>query len=317
MKNTLLIFLIVLTPAQVFSAETDTFTFREDPLADSSKIINSRANQYLRTSLSAVNEASADCVEKDLYVELRKYFNNHTKGKLTIELIKDNKIPKRIINLNTSVYKNWRPWDGLGMGLTLAKKSGLTVSPVIKFGNELIGTDKFEHMFGQGFYYFEDNYLQDKGAVKATKVGVLKEKTILGGNKFGNGVFSYGDLSANFNGMRFWNHILQLRDDVLGSDQNIGPYIACENKKWVQVKEIDFADYVDASMDEAINCSKYPSVSTAVRFVQDVAAIGMKCPLDPQKLDEMKVKYGPMAKWIINEEGPGAVRYFSEFKDKK
>lgn len=307
---------LTLTAQSVGAAETDTFTARNEPLADSSDIINSRANRYVGYSLKALNSAGEGCVEEKLYTELRKYFNNHTKGQLTIEIIKDSSIPKRIINLDESVYRSWRPWDGLGMGLTLAKKSGLTVSPVIRFGQELVGTDKFEHMFGQGYYYFADNYLDEKGAVKATKVGVLKEKTILGGNKFGNGVFSYGDLSANFNGMRFWNHILQLREDVLGSSHNIGPYVTCENQKWVQVKKIKFEDYVDASMDEAINCSKYPAESTANRFVSEVKSIGMDCPLDPQKLEEMSAKYGPMSKWIINKDGPGAVKYFGEFKNK-
>lgn len=315
-RKFLSLLLLAIATRSAMSAETDTFSFRNDPLADSSEIINIRANQYLDESLKTLNAQGIGCHEEELYKELRKYFNNHTKGRLSIEIIKDANIPKRIIHLNESVYRTWTPWDGLGMGLTLAKKSGLTVSPVIRFGNELIGTDKFEHFFGQGFYYFSDNYLERKGTIKATKVGAFKEKTILGGNKIGNGVFSYGDLSANFNGMRFWNHLLQLRDDVLGPEHNVGPYIRCENQLWVQVKKLDLLDYIDASMDEAINCSKYPGKDTAVKFVKEVKALGMNCPLDPAKLDELAVKYGKMAKWIINEEGPGAVRYFGEFKNK-
>lgn len=309
--------LIVISPLVVMSAETDTFTKRDEPLADSSEIINKRANQYVQESLNAVNAKSQGCSSEDqLYDELRKYFNNHSKGRLAIEIIKDDSIPKRLVKLDESVYRSWRLFDGIGMGSTLARKSGLTVSPVIKFGQELIGTDKFEHFFGQGFYYFSDNYLKEKGVIRATKVGIIKEKTILGGNKLGNGVFSYGDLSANFNGMRFWNHILQLRDDVLGADHNLGPYIGCEDKKWVQVKQIDFEDYIDASMDEATNCSKFPAKSTAMRFVREVKALGMNCPIDQQKVEELSVKYGKMSKWIINKEGPGAIRYFSEFKNK-
>lgn len=306
---------LLLVSSQVAtSAETDTFSNRYEPLADSSEIINARANQYIQNSIKALNAQDHYCSEDLLYEELRKYFNNHTKGRLAIDIIEDDAIPRRMVILGESVYKSWRPWDGMGMGLTLAKRSGLTVSSVVKVGNELVGADKFEHFFGQGFYYFTDGYLKGKGEIRAIKKGIAKEKTILGGNKIGNGVFSYGDLAANFNGMRFWNHILQSREDVLGSAHNLGPYIDCENQKWVQVKKLDFRDYIDASMDEAINCSKFPAKATSERFIREVNYLGMQCPLDPKKVEELSAKYGKMAKWIINTDGPGVINYIGEFK---
>lgn len=298
-------------------AETDTFSKRNEPLADSSEIINKRANQYIQNSIKALNVQDHYCSEDMLYKELRKYFNNHLKGKLAIDIIEDNAIPRRMVILGESVYRSWRPWDGLGMGLTLAKRSGMTVSSVLKIGNELVGADKFEHFFGQGFYYFNDGYLEGKGAIRAIKKGISKEKTILGGNKIGNGVFSYGDLAANFNGMRFWNHVLQLREDVLGSGYNLGPYIECERQKWVQVKELDFRDYMDSSMDEAINCSKFPAKATSERFIREVNDLGIKCPVDQKKVEELSAKYGNMSKWIINKDGPVVIDYFGEFKNKK
>lgn len=33
----------------------------------------------------------------------------------------------------------------------------------------------------------------------------------------------------------------------------MGPYVACENKVWVQKKQIDFGDYVDAAYDEGMH----------------------------------------------------------------
>jgi hypothetical protein len=307
---------MLLLPVVALSAETDTFTMRNDPLENSSKIINGRANYYVGLALNDLNSKNTGCNDGQLYTELRKYFNNHSKGKLTIEIIKASSIPKRLINLENSVYKNWRISDGLGMGFDFAKKAGLSISSVIKIGEELIGTDKFEHFFGQGYYYFSSAYVKNNGVIKAIKLGVFKEKTILGGNRFANGVFSYGDLSANFNGMRFWNHLLMKHDDVLGVDHNIGPYITCTNDKWIQVKQINFEDYIDSSMDEAINCSKFPSQSTANHFVEELRTLGMNCPLDSHRIDELAIKYRSMSKWIINKDGPGAVKYFSEFKNK-
>lgn len=203
------------------------------------------------------------------------------------------------------------------MGFTLFASKGITMSGVMRVGDQTIGTDKLEHMFGQGFNYFTKNYLKGKGEIKAVKGGIFGEKFFLGGNKIGNGVFSYGDLGANFNGMRFWNHVLQKRDDVLGVDHNIGPYIACENNKWVQVKELDFTDYIDDSMDESINCAKFPTEKTAQRFKDRLTKMGMVCPMDTGRRDAMVVKYRQMAKWIINTDGPGKLKYTGEFKNKK
>lgn len=299
-----------------FSSETDGFTNRNAPLADSSQIINRMANNYMSVALHDVNAVSS-CDEKALYTELRKYFANHMKGQLIKDILNDESVPKRNVVLSNSVYSNWSPWDGLGMGLTFVSRSGLTVSPIVNFDNTIMGADKFEHFFGQGFAYFTVNYLKEKGTTKAVKEGVFKEKVFLGGNKIGNGVFSYGDLSANFNGMRFWNHMLQKNPDVLGEEHNLGPYVECENNKWVQVKKIDFTDYFDSSMDESINCSKFPSGSTVKKFKHSVEELGMNCPVDLQKLEEMKVKYGAFSKWIINLDGNGVVHYFGEFKNKK
>lgn len=313
LKHTILT-IAILSTGTVVAAETDTFTSRDLPLQDSSEILNRVTNGSVSESITEANLKGAGCDERLLYKELRKHFGNHTNSTFD-EKITHNLAPMaRDIKLEDSIYRDWRPWDGMGMGLGIAKATGLTMSPVIRVGHQLIGTDKLEHMYGQGFRYFEKNYLDKKGTVAAVKKGIIGEKTFLGGNKIGNGVFSYGDLSANFNGMRFWNHMLQLRDDVLGAQHNLGPYIVCTNNQWVQVKTIDFRDYIDESMDEAINCSKFPSKKTAAKFTARLKKMNMRCPLVPEKLEALKKKYGPVAHWIINEEGTGDIRYTGEFK---
>jgi hypothetical protein len=308
--------LLTLSLHSVFASETDGFTNRNEPLEDSSAIINLKANNYVSKALKDLNDSSSICNEAALYHELRNYFANHMSGQLVIEILNNNMIPKRPVTIENSVYKNWKPWDGIGLGLRFVSRSGITLAPILHIGDELIGADKFEHFFGQGFSYFTENYLNHGGMTNAIKMGIFKEKIFLGGNKLGNGVFSYGDLSANFNGMRFWNHILQNNDDVLGADHNLGPYIVCENNKWIKTKEIDFRDYIDSAMDESINCSKFPTHKTAEKFTREIQKLGMSCPLDPKKLEELSVKYGKAAKWIINREGTGVISYLGEFKNK-
>lgn len=306
----------MLMSISAFGAEVDQFTRSKEHLADSSELINLNANKAIAQSIKVANALGKGCEEEVLYKELKVYFANHTKGKLVIDMIENPAYPKRHIEIKDSVFQDWSIWDGVGLGFTMIASNGVTMSDIIHVGTHDVGVDKFEHMFGQGFNYFKKNYLKDNGEIAAVKKGIFMEKFFLGGQKIGNGVFSYGDLSANFNGMRMWNHMLQLREDVLGADHNIGPYVTCVNDKWVKAKDIDFKNYIDDSMDESINCSKYPSGNTLKKFNARLKREGFTCPMDQQRLDDVYAKYGKMAKWLINMDGPGEVKYFREFKNK-
>jgi len=307
-KSIFLTFILVLQSS--FAAETDQFTKRNEALEDISSKINLRINQIIEQEL----ENQTNCKEEELYKNLRKYFGNHINGKLTKEILADNILyPKRFLSISESIYGNFTPRDGLGMGLKFMKKKEITISSVIRMNEVEVGTDKIEHFFGQGFHYFQDQYLKNKGLEKALKIGIAKEKFMLGGNLLGNGVFSYGDLAANFNGMRFWNHLLQKHDDVLGKNQNLGPYISCQNNRFVQIKKVDLIDYFDHSMDEGINCSKFPRLETALKVKKNIEKLSLNCPVDPNTLNVLKEKYGKTSKWILNSEGLDKVQYLGEF----
>ena len=308
---------LLLISNTTFSSEVDQFTYRGQSMKDSAELLNEKANRAVKKALIIANNKGESCNEKNLYKSLSTYFSNHIQGKLTKDVLSDKNITKRSVNLEDSVYQDWNMWDGAGMGSKVLSKKVVTMSGEIRIGDQYIGVDKLEHMWGQGYAYFINNYLKNKSDVKTVKIGAAKEKIILGGNKIGNGVLSYGDLSANFNGMRFWNHFLLKNDDVLGADNNLGPYVACINDKWIQVEEIDFKNYIDESMDESINCSKFPTEKTVGKFLYRLKKMGMTCPMDIQKRDDMIVKYRQMAKWVINEKGTGKVSYTHEFKYKK
>ncbi len=295
------------------AAEVDQFTLRHEKLEDASTIINLLANRNVKRVLKEMHANQIGCDEKELYENLRTVFANHSHGELTISVIDNPAIPKLLTPFEKSIYKDWRFWDGFVMGSPFFKKSGLTISPLIRMGDVIVGTDKFEHMFGRGFQYFTNFYLKNKNLETAVKRGVFDEKLIFGGNKIATGVFSYGDLSANFNGMRFWNHMLQLRPDVLGDSR--GPYIACENNHYRLVKEIDFRSYMDESMDEGINCAKFPSHKTAMKYKRQVEKLGMTCPMDLSSSEKMIQKYGPFSKWIINSKGFEEIDYNGEFEE--
>lgn len=316
------LFLSLMIYSQIsFSAEADNFTARTLSLIDISGQLNTLANNYLKTAVDKVNlEGNCDQGSKSeelLYTELRNYFSNHSKGELVKNILYTENIAKNALPLKESVYGEWSPRDGYLLGRKKAATSPLALSPLIQVGDQIIGVDKLEHMFGMGFNYFTQYYSKGKSIKKILKGGIFKEKTVLGGNILATGVFSYADLSANFNGMRFWNHVLLKKDDILGTQNNLGPYVSCVGNKW-QVEEknpIDFKNYIDSSMDESINCSKFASKSGERKFRAAISKFANGCPVDASKLKEMQIKYDAsnIFHFIINDDGTDTVSYFNEF----
>jgi hypothetical protein len=314
---------IVLINYTLYSAEVDQFTKKDQVIKDSAEIINQKANEYIQQAIKAVNTKhrcyQSGKNEKKLYKELRKYFANHITGEIMHFIHEDESIDKVDISIKESIYRHWKLFSGsLSYFYSIAKMAKV-MSPEISINGIKIGTDKFEHMFGQGFSYFKSHYLKNNSMAKTFKKGMTRERYILGGNIFATGIYSYGDFSANFNGMRFWNHILQLegREDVLG--QNLGPYIVCKDGKYQQNKKIDFSLYIDASMNEAINCSHFASQSGLNAVKNSLQDLNLECPINQDLLNQMKEKYNvlidrntstesPIYQWILNLEGPQTVK---------
>lgn len=322
-KLSLISFAIYALSTPLSAAEVDHYSLHYGAIEDATLEINERANIYLRRAVNAANE-QASCDEAILYQELRVYFANHSQGELGADLLHDKSIPRSIIPLADSVYQDWSVLNGLLLGIPSAKKSPLALGPILKMGEVVVGTDKFEHMFGMGFQYFKGHYLQGKALHKILKRGISLEKTALGGNIFATGVFSYADLSANFNGMRFWNHMLLEHEDVLGAQYNLGPYVRCENGAYVVAGKIDFRNYMDLSMDESFNCSKFATRKGLKKFTSrlkqrrsEQTCLGPKDHKALQNKYHVPISSDPKKRtighWILNTKGHAKVSYFNEF----
>ncbi|MDD2805646.1 MAG: hypothetical protein PHV33_08835 [Elusimicrobiales bacterium] len=335
MKKLLAAIFLLLSWTPVRAAEADHFSLPDGQIADITAEVNKLSNEGLAAAIADLNaQGGCDDTRKSeelLYERLTDVFSNHKKGQLVNTII-SGEIPRTVIPLKESVYSEWSIWNGFLLGRRGAAKSPLALFPLIKIGDTVVGVDKLEHMFGMGLRYFKGHYLEEKPLVSVLKGGIFKEKTFLGGNMLATGVFSYADLSANFNGMRFWNHMLQKRDDVLGAQHNAGPYLTCQAGKWVKNEErpIDFRTYVDATMQESMNCSKFATSAGVRKFHEALAALQSKdksriftCPENPGLMDETMKKYeveiagdphgSKVDHWIINREGNAKVSYFNEF----
>lgn len=288
MKNLILIPIITLSLVTTKASEIDSFTIRSQMLPDASMVVNQKANELLNVAIARANRGMP-CNEIQFLNELRKEFNNHSKGTLAKYIIATDEFEKHIISRSKSIYKYHAVSDGYLLARRSADESGTGMGTTMFFNGHYIGSDKFEHMFGQGYFYYNDYYNNEEPLEMVLIKGISRERLQLGGNLFATGVYSYSDLVANFNGMRFWNAILQKHEDILG--KNLGPYVACENNLWVQKNQIDFRDYVDAAFDEGMHCSALATQGGFQGVVKSLSELNLSCPLDPRQVESIKTKY--------------------------
>ncbi len=305
-----LVALATVPGSSLLAAEVDSFTYRSIPLEDSLVTINERTNDYLRKGLDILNEKEVGCNENKLYAQLRKYFSNQYRGELGAEIVETKGIDAHWITIEESIYQDFSWYQSPIQGLWGRIATDPTAA-LIKVNGVLLGTDKFEHFMGSGFKYFKTFHQKGKPIEEALNIGYGAETGMMG--SIMTGVMSYGDLTANFNGMRFWNHMLLKQDDVLGSKYNHGPYVVCEEGKWVQAEQIDWANYIDEAFDEGQNCSSFKNIDmknmVEYRMANVSKAVGveLKCPMNPEKILPLKEKYGEIGDHILNLNGHGVV----------
>ena len=309
-KNYLFIFCSFVITWSIHAAEVDNFTGRFDrSLKDSTTIFNKKTNDYFRKGLRNSNMGLLKCNEKKLYFHLQQYLNSTFFGKIVRWVNKTDSLDKRFIPVKKSIYRDFSPKESIVLGLV--SKLSPVHSPNLRMGNVYLGSDKFEHFFSSGFRYFDAHYRKGKTLKKTLMIGLKEEYGILG--RLPTGVISFADLAADFNGMRFWNHVLQKSDDVLGADKNLGPYVKCIGKKWTLVKEMNWASYLDDSMDEAINCSQFKTKNMVKKIKKRLNELQgphqriISCPMNRDKLKKVTIKYGKFSPFFINQEGLRAV----------
>tara|TARA_Y100001954_G_scaffold75824_1_gene83142 strand:+ start:1676 stop:2659 length:984 start_codon:yes stop_codon:yes gene_type:complete len=289
-----------------WSAEVDNFTGRFNRrLQDSTNIFNKKTNEFFRKGLKNANIGLLKCNEKKLYFNLKQYFNSTFFGKIVRWVNETDTLDKRFISVKKSIYRDFTPNESIVLGFL--SKLRPVHSPNLRMGEVYLGSDKFEHFFSSGYRYFSSHYGKGKSLRKTLMIGLREEYGLLG--RYPTGVISYADLAADFNGMRFWNHVLQKKDDVLGSEKNLGPYVKCINKKWTLVKEMDWSNYLDDSMDEAINCSQFKSKNMVKKIKKRLQELQVphqriiSCPINRNKLKKVVLKYGKYSDFFINQYG--------------
>mgnify|MGYP000915414262 FL=1 len=247
----LLPLLLLALPADAF--ESDQLTSRVDPPDDALEAANAYANALLAQAAVRTNRLTR-CVQDDARTrdELARQIHRVMGGR--------DYVPSRGSQppMGYGAYAAWLetgPVDrdtheerddlyaevGFGDSAILAT---FGPSSTVRLGPWLLGVDKIDHFWIQGYDYFRRS---DAGSEPARAVdwGTRTELGIWG--LLTTGVFSYADLAANYDGMLFYTGLLA-EGSVLLRDQ-----VGCV----VLDRPFDWSAWIDWRYDEVLNPSVY------------------------------------------------------------
>ncbi|MBU0991069.1 MAG: hypothetical protein KJ737_01135 [Proteobacteria bacterium] len=312
--------LLVVSGIHANASEIDSFTGPCESLPDLTSHLNEKVTEGLRQACINANrksrmvyfrhsypfrgEEGVDYCNSDLlYSEIRGQFARAIEGQLETYI---NELPKELaksVDFDHSIYRDFTVEETP----TLAglKKMGT----VIRMHDNMVGADKFGHFFSEGWSYFIRAYEKGENIDAALFFGEMTESIYFGA--LTTGVFSYSDLTANFNGMRFWNHILATHPDPLFPDQSIMPYVRCENSKWSVVNDFDWNDYIDPAWDERLNYSLFRNkillhkVESRIAYMEDTDTSHCSCEDNERETANqmMRKKYGAYGTTLLNLDG--------------
>jgi len=285
------------------TAEVDSFTARH-PLEDAAPMLDQVVNVWLEEALIEANRkpllpslsggGRLACDSARLIDAVKSRFAGYLIGQLETFANESTAIDKVRVPFADSIYRDFDFTESPAVALT----GRLAV--LLRVGGVYIGSDKLGHFFTEGYSYYE-LYLRS-GEAAAIDYGRLTEISFYG--LLTTGIFSWADLAANLNGMRFWNELLALRPDPLTRQTPI-PLLRCEQGQWKRQRDFHWRDYVDAAWDEAVNCVAFRDRSLLDKAGALIRARsqGRSCPLQGADLAALQHKYGPLLQYIFNPAG--------------
>jgi hypothetical protein len=238
----------LLVGASARALETDQYFAWTKPLGDSSDAINAKFNLEIELTLRALDQNRGQplpCSVVALKIKERMHFWIFQPIELwAMQSPLFERVPARAEEntyVSKSIYGQHGPLD-VALWMPLA--------PTIEINGVRFGTDKLSHFVSSGWRYhvrYEralENGLSEMDAERtAIRFGVFEENTILG--KGAIGVFSRGDLEADFGGMRFFEELCH------GPD----PMLVLDHGRWRRSRAFDMRRYVNPGWDESFQIS--------------------------------------------------------------
>jgi hypothetical protein len=279
--------LCILAAAQsvfVFAFETDQFNLPDAPLADIGDEVDDYVFENITKAIGEINAqilASQNCFEK---ISSKENCDSPEKEKAKLEALRSEEtVAREVFKLlgdgippltNSGTWMQSHQFKAqparfktpFGKSIyRTAPVNYLTISDTVNFYSVELGTDKIAHIFQQGYTYYRiverakaKNIAPSEAVRKAINWGRTSEKTYYG--FWVSGVFSNGDLAANFAGMKFYEHLTR---EVKLDFATLAPLLVLKNGFWKFNENFDtpresiLKPFISNHLNEALNPSVY------------------------------------------------------------
>lgn len=240
--------LLAVLPFTSFALETDNYLTWKTELDDSGDEINRLIKEEIESVLEWSNQLRTVQSCEAITFQIAHQFKTTPKRKIFEDrldtLISEHQMyPTYSKYLSESIYRNTSRF--------YLRFSGL--APVVQTKGIYFGIDKLSHFGSTGRRYLkhylkklEKGYSKEEAVRSAIRFGLSNEAGILG--LWPSGVFSYGDMEANYQGFQFYLSL------CLESEK---PLLENVNGYWILRADPDIRKYVNPSWDESYNHSYF------------------------------------------------------------
>ena len=187
-------------------------------------------------------------------------------------------IPSFNIERSKSIYRDANLCESPGVVLGMASH--------FKIGCLVIGSDKLTHFFAQGYEYIE--VYRKCGVRAAVAHGVETERGKYGLK--GTGIYSNGDLAANYSGFTFWRDLTK---------PGCGHFYRNKWGKWCQSRQFNWCNYANPAWDEAVNPPCGPAVNKTMPYVRNLVRCGRITNMPPLACHSIPTIANYYPQWVL------------------
>jgi hypothetical protein len=259
--------------------ETDQFTTPPHPLGDFGPTLRNHLVACIANTVETANANRAlllrDADAAPLGV-IRRILTDRANEIISPDYVAERLYDRIGPGLPECIIEQWAVETSAGSGYQFAIRPRQSVygnifqrpitlqelSPTINVYGVYLGTDKIGHIFQQGHEYYRiyrDEENRGRGGRDATaaavKLGVSQERGFYGEAMVG--VYSNGDLAANFAGLQFY---LNLTRPVEIRGRVRAPILVLKNNRWEfnpQVESEFLSLFFSDHMNESLNVCRY------------------------------------------------------------
>jgi hypothetical protein len=234
---------LLVSPEQTRSYETDQFSNRLEPLADSTAVLDERVNASIAEAISKhTGSPNESRVVNAIYHDIG---GHHWVDRIERWAMKSDEVDRNTPDRYDSIYQGHPLW-----ATRVAALFG--VGPTIKLNGTHIGSDKLGHFLSQGRKFWR-RYQRSFDEGKAAEHSAYTERALFG--QMTTGVYSNADLVANYEGYRFYRSLFE--DDVVPGKPAI---LIWDEDHWEIQRPFTWADHVNAYWDEALNVNHFDAL---------------------------------------------------------